>query len=192
MNIEIDLGESVAELEADLALSISQLQKAVSRALKKVARWLETHSKRELGVALGVPQRVLEARYYKTFYMKNDQRSVSLWFGLEPISAQAFGKPVQTDVGVKVGKHHFIGAFMATMKNGHAGIFKRKYEYGSKRTKRIKRPDGQWTELPIEEVRFPINEIARPIIERYYVRAEARFKQLLKQEINFVMNVEGA
>lgn len=188
MNLAIDLGDDIAELEEQLEISIKQLQKAVARALTKTARWLETQTKRELGVALSVPQRVLAARYYKTFYMKNGKRTVNVWFGLSPISVGALGKPVQTDIGVRVGKHHFIGAFVATMKSGHQGVFKRKHDSGGKRSKRS---DGQWTELPIEEERFPIEAIAEPIIERYHVRAEARFHKILKQEINFAMNVEG-
>jgi hypothetical protein len=188
MNLQIDLGEGVAELEEQLELSIRQLQKAVTRTLKKTARWLETQTKRELGVALSVPQRVLAARYYKTFYMKGGKRTVNVWFGLDPIAVSALGKPKQTDLGVRVGKHHFVGAFIATMRSGHSGVFKRKYESGGKRSKRA---DGQWTELPIEEERFLINDIAQPIIERYHVRAEARFKHILKQEIHFAVNVEG-
>jgi hypothetical protein len=188
MNLEIDLGDSVAELEEQLELSIRQLQKAVTRTIQKTARWLETQTKRELGLALSVPQRVLAARYYKTFYMKNGRRTVNVWFGLSPIAVSALGKPKQTDIGVRVGKHQFIGAFIATMKSGHSGVFKRKHASGGKRSKRS---DGQWTELPIEEERFSIEKIALPIIERYHARAEARFHQILKQEINFVMNVEG-
>jgi len=188
MNLEIDLGAGIADLEEQLELSIRQLQKAVARTLKKTARWLETQTKRELGVALSVPQRVLAARYYKTFYMKDGRRTVNVWFGLSPIDVSALGKPRQTDVGVRVGKHHFIGAFIGTMKSGHSSVFKRKFSKGGRR---LKRSDGQWTELPIEEERFLINDIAEPIIERYHVRAEARFRQILKQEINFVMNVEG-
>ncbi|WP_394179631.1 hypothetical protein [Marinomonas posidonica] len=188
MILEIHLGSEIAELEEQLELSVRQLQKAVTRTLKKTARWLETHTKRELGVALSVPQRVLAARYYKTFYLKNGERTVNVWFGLSPISVYSLGKAKQTDLGVRVGKHHFIGAFIATMKSGHTGIFKRKYAAGGKRTKR---QDGQWTELPIEAVTMEIDKIAQPIIERYHARAEARFKQILKQEIHFAMNIEG-
>jgi hypothetical protein len=51
MNLEIELGDSVAELEEQLELSIRQLQKAVTRTIQKTARWLETQTKRELAVA---------------------------------------------------------------------------------------------------------------------------------------------
>lgn len=189
MNLEIDLSDDLADLESKLLISISQIQKAVSRSLKKTARWLETHSKRELGVALGVPQRVLSARYYQSFNVQGGSRSVGVWFGLNPIRLSHIGKAKQNNIGVKVGSHFYEGAFIATMASGHEGVFKRSAKSNPK-NKRVKRADGQWSELPIEEVSFEIDGIASAVLERYHHRAEARFKQILKQEINFALNIE--
>jgi len=186
----MDLGDDLAELEEQLQLSFPQIQKAVSRALAKTSRWIETHSKRELGKALSLPQRIFNVRYHHSYRLKNSERSVLVWFGLEPIPTYRLGRAEQNNMGVRVGRHQFDGAFIATMKNGHQGVFERK---ASKNNRREKRPDGQWTELPIDEVtRLPIEDIAKPIIERYYVRAEARFKEILQQEINFALNIEVA
>jgi hypothetical protein len=197
LRLEIDLGEDLAELEAQLMASVPQVNRAIDRALKKTARWLETHSKRELGTALQVPQRVFKTRFFRHFSTKNGKRSVNVWFGLDSMRSIDLGNPRQTAQGVKVGKHLFSGAFIANMKSGHTGIFRRSNEFNRNFTSdernenRQKRADGQWTELPIEEVGFPIEQIAKPILERYHVRAEARFKQILKQEINFALNVEA-
>ena len=191
MNLEIDLSDELAELEAQLLVSVSQIQRAVTRTLKKTARWLETHSKRELGVALSVPQRVLSARYYQSFNIKDGNRTVSVWFGLNPIRLTSIGTAKQNDIGVKVGRHFYEGSFIATMASGHVGVLKRTAKSHSD-NRREKRKDGQWTELPIKEQSFEIDEIAEPILERYHNRAEARFKQILKQEINFALNIENS
>lgn len=189
MNFNVELDSDILDLERDLEISVSQMQKAISRALRKTSRWLETHSKRELGVALGVPQNILSARYRKTFHFKNGVRSVNVWFGLNPISIKDMGNLVQTRAGVRVGKKNFVGSFIATMDSGHLGAFKRKYR-NRPGGRREKRADEQWTELPIIEETFQIHEIAEPILERYQARVEARFEQILKQEINFAMNIE--
>ena len=188
MNFNVELGDDILDLERDLEISISQIQKAISRVLKKTARWLEIHSKRELGVALGVPQHILSTRYRKTFHFKNGTRSVNVWFGLNPILAKDIGRSVQSNTGVKVGNKSFVKAFIATMDNGHLGVFKRKFRNGGRRKKRA---DGQWTELPIVEESFQLDDIAEPILERYQTRVEARFEKILKQELNFAMNIEA-
>lgn len=188
MNLHIDLGEELAHLEAQLLASVPQINKAVTRALKKTTKWIETHSKRELGVALSLPQRVLSARYMHDMVVKDGRRSVHVWFGLNPIVITDLGNLSQNAIGAKAGKHQFVGSFVAQMKSGHKSIFKRKYDGGGIRSKR---DDGQWTELPIIRETIDIEDIAEPIIERYYARAEIRFKEILEQEIHYVLHVEG-
>jgi len=197
LHLKLDLSDDIADLEDQLLASVPQINRAVDRALRKTSRWIETHSKRELGIALQVPQRVFKTRFFRAFSTKDGQRVVNVWFGLDSMRSIDLGRAKQTNLGVKVGKQFFVGAFLATMQSGHTGVFRRSNERNREFTSdernenTQKRPDGQWTELPIEEVGFPIEQIAKPILERYYARAEARFKQLLKQEINFVLNVEN-
>jgi|GEM_PF-556906 len=188
MELHIDLGDELQHLESQLLASVPQINKAVVRALRKTTKWIETHSKRELGVALSIPQRVISNRFFHDMQLKDGKRSVNVWFGLNPVSVSSLGRLSQNSIGAKAGKHQFVGSFVASMKSGHTGIFKRVYQGGGERSKR---DDGQWTELPIEEETFEIESLAQPIIERYYARAEARFKQVLKQEVHYVLNVEG-
>lgn len=189
MNLEIDLDDELSALEDQLLVSVSQIQRAVTRTLKKTAKWLETHSKRELGVALRVPQRVLSTHYYQSFNIKDGKRTARVWFGLNPIRLWSIGTAKQNDIGVKVGRHFYEGSFIATMASGHEGVFNRSAKSHAD-NRRVKRKDGQWSELPIKEQSFKIQDIAEPILERYHNRAEARFKQILKQEINFALNIE--
>ncbi|HFQ4975663.1 TPA: hypothetical protein ACGU7V_004737, partial [Vibrio vulnificus] len=59
LQLNLQLDQELAYLEAQLMVSVPQIQKAIDRALKKTARWLETHSKRELGRELKLPIKVL-------------------------------------------------------------------------------------------------------------------------------------
>lgn len=188
MELHIDLGAELQYLESQLLSSVPQINKAVVRALRKTTKWIETHSKRELGIVLSIPQRVISNRFFHEMQVKDGKRSVNVWFGLNPISVSSLGQLSQNVIGARAGKHQFVGSFVADMKSGHKGIFKRTYQEGGERSKR---DDGQWTELPIEEEHIEIESLAQPIVERYYARAEVRFKQILAQEIHYVLHVEG-
>lgn len=188
MELHIDLGEELKHLESQLLASIPQINKAVIRALRKTTKWIETHSKRELGIVLSIPQRVISNRFFHEMQVKDGKRLVNVWFGLNPISVSSLGRLSQNVMGARAGKHQFVGSFVASMQSGHKGIFKRSYQDGGDRSKR---EDGQWTELPIEEESFEIEGLAQPIVERYYARAEARFKQILEHEIHYVLHLEG-
>ncbi|GHY00989.1 phage tail protein [Vibrio cholerae] len=176
LQLNLQLDQELAYLEAQLMASVPQIQKAIDRALKKTARWLETHSKRELGRELKLPIKVLTVRFQHTFYLKDGEKAVSVWFGLNPVQVRYIGKAKQNRRGTRVGKHQFDGAFSAAMKSEHLNVFRRK---GRER-------------LPIEVVRLPIEEQSNPIFERYYQRAQGRFTELLRQELNFALNHEGA
>ena len=188
MELKIELGDELSHLEAQLRASVPQINKAVIRALRKTTKWLETHSKREIGIALSIPQRVISNRFFHEMQVKDGKRSVNVWFGLNPVSVSSLGRLSQNTIGAKAGKHQFVGSFVASMKSGHTGIFKRVYQGGGERSKR---DDGQWTELPIEEESFEIESLAQPIIERYFARAEVRFKEILEKEVHYVLHVEG-
>lgn len=187
MEINLDLGDDVSDLEAQLLISETQINKAVKRALKKTAKWIETHSKREMGKELKIPQKLLTLRYRRSFFTKEGRHSAHLWFGFAAIRPLDISNNHRYRNGeLTIGSHQFEDGFIATMKNGHRDVYRR--SGGGKRTKRA---DGQWTELPIEKVGFHIDVFADRIMERYYHRAEARFKQILKQELHFVLNVEN-
>ena len=45
--------------------------------------------------------------------------------------------------------------------------------------------------FPVQVVGVDVNEVAMPILERYSDRVSSRFKEILQQELNYVLNVEG-
>ena len=74
----------------------------------------------------------------------------------------------QTKIGARVGSRMYEGAFIATMKNGHIGIFKRRY----------------MTPLPIDEIK--VNTQAREIMKELAENeAERVFEKYFDHELNF-------
>ncbi len=176
LQLDFQLDQEFAYLEAKLTALAPQLQRAVDRALRKTARWLETHSKRELGRELKLPIRVLSIRFQHVLQLKGQQKSAVVWFGVNPIEARYLGSARQNRRGTRVGRHQFDLAFTASMKNAHKNVFRRK---GRER-------------LPIEVVRMSIDKESTLIFQRFYQRAQGRFSEVLQQELNFVLEHEGA
>lgn len=166
IQMDLTLGTELAYLEAKLTRAKPKIQKAIDRAVKKTARWLEVHTKRDLGKELKINQQALTFRYRKTFFP--DTKAVSVWFGIDPFQARYIGRSRQNKRGVKAGSYQFDHAFIATMKNGHTNIFRRKKD-------------------TIKKVHLPISEPGSEIFQRYQVRAQARFSTILKQELNFIL-----
>ena len=67
LQLNLQLDQELAYLEAQLMTSVPQIQQAIDRALKKTAHWLETPSRRELGRELKLPIKVLPVRFHDTF-----------------------------------------------------------------------------------------------------------------------------
>lgn len=100
---------------------------AYSRALNKTARWLRTQlassTAKELDIKAGLIRnglRVIPAK----------RNRLEVVVGLDPksgvIKAANLGRTSQNKRGVRAGKRQFDHAFLATMPNGHTGVFRRR------------------------------------------------------------------
>ena len=128
------------------------------------ARKAATQTRRELASEKNIPQRVLRKRvqpFRARRYMKPLRSSV--WIGTgKPIKANEIGAVSQTAGGrVKLGKRTMADAFVARMPTGHQGVFTR-----TPPARHKQRPDGQWTELPIQESAVQLMPEARRISRR--------------------------
>ncbi|WP_285520179.1 major capsid protein [Wolbachia pipientis] len=89
-------------------------------------------------------------------------------------TVSAVGKMKQTRKGAKVGKHEFIGAFMAIMPRGNSGVFRR---------------EGR-TALPIQEVKLALEPEASKIIkELVNYETEGIFEKYFERELNYIVKV---
>lgn len=148
--------------------------RAANRAINKAIDWLSGHVAREIAKDNQVPVRVIRTRRTFMHYSSDGRLSGSLWFGLNSIKAAYAGPLRQQRKGARAGAHLFEGGFLATMKNGHRGIFKR-----------------------AGKARFPIVEqsvilFSEPDDYAHLVTdAEERLGTLLAQELNYEFNVKG-
>lgn len=113
--------------EQELSQAQSKVLIAFSRALNKTARWLRTHlassTAKELDIKVGIVRnglRVISAK----------RNRLEVVVGLDPksgvVKAAKLGRASQNKRGVKAGKRQFDHAFLATMPNGHTGVFRRR------------------------------------------------------------------
>ncbi len=156
-------------------------------SLNKAARAARTVTGRELANLKGVPQKILRKRiqYFKASPRRKPIRA-SLWVGTaKPITANELtGQVSLTKAGtVKIGRRIFKGAFPATMPGGHRGIFTRKP--GARH--RV-RPDGQRTQLPIEESIVQLMPEAEHISRR---AAEKAIQQIYPKEVQRLMKLRA-
>jgi len=146
--------------------------RAAYRAINKTLKWVDTRARRALAAEFGLPVSALKkARRLTTIRAIPRRLSGVIWYGVSPIKASYFGKPRQTKKGAKAGKHVFPGAFVATMKSGHTGIYTRR---GTAR-------------LPIDEATVPLNN-AQSIVAPIDALIPERLKTVFIQELNYELS----
>lgn len=168
-HLNVSLDAATAALPEAVKATRKQLDLAADRALKKTAQWLRTHSAREIGKTLGIPNSPLKHRF--NVYPTRGRQEVKLWVGIRPLSVHYLGQPKATPTGVKVGKHSYDGAFIDPMRSKAPMVWRRK---GKER-------------LPIEKVVKEWGEDSLTIIDRWERRATNRFIEIFEQEARHVL-----
>lgn len=171
--------EGLESVLASFAALPEQAARAERRAVNKVTKFVARGAKREVAKSMGVAQKILDDRIRSFNYGHRGIASGLVWFGLNPmaVTKQRFGSLTQTRIGAKAGRLSFPGAFVAEMKNGHVGVFRRR---GKKR-------------LPLDAERITLDTTAhRAILAAWAARAGERMTAVLSQELNYEVNVRGA
>lgn len=171
-------------------------RKAVRRALRKTAQWYFRQIMRDIQQATGVNQKALRPRARITVLEKSLYANV--WFGLDPMEAQKVGRARQTRAGVTVGRgHRFESAFLAAADFGNSGkavqkVWRRKVrgKGSTAESRRMLRNEELAGRFPLELMKVPVYEAAAAIFARHRNGARARYQQILKQELNYALNVE--
>lgn len=125
---------------------------AKRRALRETAKWAGKQSVAELARRNRLPQKTLtRGRRGKAGRMRwtITPTDANVWVGTQPIKASYLGNLRQTQQGVSAGRpvRRFPGAFLATLRSGHTGVFERAAHATHRRANNV------WgtTQLPIEE-----------------------------------------
>ena len=196
--LDLDVGSDIDAMTAHLAGLESKISQAVRRALNKVARWLRTHSLREVGKAVRIPLKALKERFKVFSVNKGGEKTVKLWVGLLSLAADQVGPVRQNASGVSVRGRQFDSAFIAGMNSRQSEyVFIRsrrndqlKHEtYGSEyRYKYAKDQIKNAERFPLQRVGIAYEDLADPVLNRYETRVNSRFRELLDQELNYVLN----
>jgi hypothetical protein len=176
LQVNVDgLGDVIREFGAPP----KQADRASKRAVRKTLSWAATQAGREIAQTTQIPLRSLRKRGAKynrlALRIRRDEPGGLLWIGYNPVKAAYVGTPKQLKRGARSGKHFFERAFKATTKSGHVGIFKRR---------------GQGR-LPIDEQAVQLQQVPQ-VAEGLQGRMGQRLTDLLRQELNYEVNVRGS
>ncbi|APR98965.1 phage tail protein [Wolbachia endosymbiont of Folsomia candida] len=151
----------------------SQVRLLAAKALNKTALWLKAQAAKEISKEKQIKLTVMRKRL-RIIKARASTLEVLVKANLYAVSASSLGSMRQTKMGAKAGKYMFDNAFIATMPEGHRGVFKR---------------EGR-TALPIKEVKLPLEpEASRIISELVIHEVEAVFEKFLQRELNYIAKV---
>ncbi len=200
--LTLNFDEDTADLTEHLHGVADKVEKAVNRAVKKTARWLRTHSMRDLSKELNIKQAPLKNRFIVGTDPKKPGEA-KVWIGLLAIAAHDIGQASQNQAGVRVGKHQFDGAFNKAVYGSEEKVYirarrNRIMQHGvvrENRTRRGGRYDHGFMKdnsgrFPVQVVGIEIQEQADRVIQRYESRVNQRYREILEHELNFALELE--
>jgi hypothetical protein len=211
--LHIDAGQITHDLTSHLQGLDLPIEKAINRAMNKVARWLRTHSVREIGKELKIKQSIIRNRYRFSKSGKGGSQQINIWVGLLAVAAHQAGPAAQNSAGTKVKGRQFDSAFKAKIYNSDERVFirsaanmrqghvtlgdptqkqKRQQRNAGHKRKGLSRdlPAKLRGRFPVEVVGIDIEDIGQDILERYEGRINRQYGKILEQELNFALNVE--
>lgn len=197
--LHFDLSNDIALLTAQFEHLEKEVAKAINRALKKVGRWLRTHAVKQLSKQLGIKQSSLRKRFVLSYDPKT--KIVNLWVGLLAIAAEDLGSVRQNSAGTKAGKHQFDGAFYKTVYGSDERVYIRasRNRIMHHDVVRKNRKAGKYRPIsdpelkgrfPLQVVAISIEDEASQVLLILEKQVNRRFSEILKQELNYAINVE--
>lgn len=186
--LKLDVRADVKGITTSLTRYIGEEQKAVVRALNKTAMQARTAASQEVRAA---GYNIKASAIKSSFAIQKASR------GKLVVTLKATGRPIAlinygarqgkngVSVQVKAGRSVLRHAFIATMQNGHKGVFERT----GKTHKKVMR-NGKMirTGLPIKELFGPSipQSLANDAVEKAIMtKIRQKFPQILKHELAF-------
>lgn len=171
MHINIDVSDGIDKVVKDINASKTKVESAAMKALNKTALWLKVQASSEISKEKQIKLSAIRKRLRIIKASKSSMNTL-VKASLYGIKAGKLGTMKQTLMGASVGRRMFQGAFIATMKSGHTGIFRRRY--GSS--------------LPIDEIILPIEPEASKIIKELVTQeVEKVFEKYFRRELDLTL-----
>lgn len=172
--------------------------RAMKRAVRKTIRWLTRAALRELSSRTGIRQKTFKA--YKRVNFRIGDYQGSVWLGLNPLPLHEAGRVSwsQKRAGVTVRGKLYEGAFfrrvygstpkvwVRTARNVSAGLT----PYHPPRRWKAQQDPALKGRFPLTLVGMPIDDQAPEIDAALLREAEARFRIIFEQELNYAFNHE--
>ena len=185
--LNLDLSVETSSAVGVLDQLDERVAKAITRATRKAAKWLVTHSVREMAKELGIKQAPLKSRFRVDFDGNN---------------VHYLGNPSQNLSGVKVGKKQYDGAFYKAVYGNEEKVYIRAkrnavLNHSVVRERRKSYPHwdhGFMTDnagrFPVQVIGLPIEEVGEEILGRYEQRLNKRYREILDQELRYALEIE--
>ncbi len=200
VEVQMNFAQTIRNVTAVIQTTPKQMEVASERAIKKTMRWLSGRIARELSQQLGIPQKSLKPRLMVRSVGKGMNKAHILWMGVAPMSAELAGKARQTRKGVTVGNRKFDGAFLRSIYNPEKNVWiraRRNREQGYQTLSRTRKanhrsPSSELAgRFPVQRIGIELKSVAAEVFRRLDRRALDRFKTLIEQELNYVINHES-
>lgn len=187
--LKLDVHADVKGITAGLTRYVGEQQKAVVRALNKTAMQARTAASLEVRAA---------GYNIKSSAIKNSFSITRATRGNLVVMLKSTGRPVAlinygarqgkngVSVQVKAGRSVLRHAFIATMPNGHRGVFERT---GKQHKKVVRNGKAIRSGLPIKELFGPSipQSLANDAVQKALMtKIRQKFPQVLKHELAFV------
>ena len=169
--VGISFNHSLEQLTRELGATLSQVDKARTRAVRKLKRWIETQLTRELASSVHVRQKAIKHRFRSHVYREGRTVFAHIWIGVNPLDAHTIGKPKQTRrmKGTRVYQHFFDKAFFVNVYGDEEKVWRRK---GKGR-------------FPVIKVQVPIEEEMRELLPKYEGPAARKLAEIFEHELKF-------
>ena len=166
INLKIDLDQK--NLQGFLNAAPRTIFNAQRSAIRTTTTFADRLLKARMAVATGLPRSVFNQ--FRIFTKAGDSHG-TVFLGFNPVKAAYAGKLSQQAGGAMAGQYYWAGGFVATMRSGHASIFKRK---GGRRLPLVE----QVVSLPQAEAitEQVANEAANELQQRYLEKLQATLK----------------
>lgn len=186
VNVQVDISRALSKIST---IREEVADKAVIRAINKTADQVKVQASREIRDAGYNLKAAIIKRSIAISRASSSQIRAIVKANGRPIGLINYGaRPVKNGVTVSVknGRKLVRGAFIATMPNGHTGVYER---IGGTHKKVEKGGKVQWSGLPIKELFGPsipsafMNQTVQTALES---AVREKFPRLLDHEIKFL------
>lgn len=102
-----------------------QVNQASMFAINRTAEWLKSTAAKEISAEKRIKLKIIRDRM-KIMRANKKQLAANINADMWALKGKDLGDMSQSPIGATAGNYFFKGAFVATMKSGHKGVFRRK------------------------------------------------------------------